>query len=370
MEVAQNKLKKSEIGLIPEDWELKAISEITKIFVGRDLNESNFSSQPDDNYKYPAFSNTVLNAGLYGYYNVPEYNGHSLTVVGRGVGLGTAFVRKGAYGAIGRLLVLFPKGNVDARYLAAYINNRVKIFTESGGIPQLTGASLGKYLIPVPNAVTEQTAIATALSDIDTLIENLEKLIAKKRNIKQGVMQELLKPKSNWILTSVDEVAKICKGEQLNKDTLAAQGEYPVMNGGIQPSGYSEKWNQNPNTIIISEGGNSCGYVNFIKTRFWQGGHCYLVDAKIHKHFLYHLLKFHEKEIMGLRVGSGLPNIQRNRLIEFSLSIPDRENQHKIASVLDGINEEITTMEHKLHKYRMIKQGMMQTLLTGKIRLI
>ena len=81
------------------------------------------------------------------------------------------------------------------------------------------------------------------------------------------------------------------------------------------------------------------------------------------------MLKFHEKEIMGLRVGSGLPNIQRNRLIEFSLSIPDREKQHAIALVLDEINEVITAMENKLQKYKMVKQGMMQALLTGKIRL-
>ena len=137
------------------EWEVKKLGEITKIFVGKDLKEENFSSYADNIFKCPVYSNTVDNEGLYGYYNIAEYQGDSLSVVGRGVGLGTAFNRNGGYGAIGRLLLLFPDINVDTKYLCEYINQRVKIFKESSGIPQLTGISLAKYKIPLPPTIEE-----------------------------------------------------------------------------------------------------------------------------------------------------------------------------------------------------------------------
>jgi type I restriction enzyme S subunit len=390
MEVTDIQYKESEIGVIPIDWEVKPLEELCRKKglvrgpFGGALKKEFFVR---DGIKVYEQQNAIYRDFSLGDYFIDLKKFEELS---RFEVKPNDFIVS-CSGTIGRIFMIpinAPKGIINQALLKITIDESIvkkqfflhyfewdefqlKIIdsTQGGAMKNLVGMAIfrdTKFAVP---SKSEQTAIATALSDTDALIENLEKLIAKKRNIKQGVMQELLKPESNWILTSVGEVATIRKGEQLNKDTLTAQGQYPVMNGGIQPSGYTDKWNQNPNTIIISEGGNSCGYVNFIKTRFWQGGHCYSVDAKIHKHFLYHLLKFHEKEIMGLRVGSGLPNIQRNRLIEFSLSIPDREKQHAIALVLDEINEVITAMENKLQKYKMVKQGMMQALLTGKIRL-
>ena len=225
--------------------------------------------------------------------------------------------------------------------------------------------------IVLPPTKAEQTAIAEALNDADALIAELEKLIAKKKAIKQGAMQELLKPKEGWEVKKLGEIADIDKGEQLNRETLSDRDTYPVFNGGISPSGYTNKWNTEKGTIIISEGGNSCGYINFIKERFWRGGHCYQVKTRIEKEFLFHILKSQEKNIMALRVGSGLPNIQRGRLIGFELIIPKDENeQKKIAQILSDMDTEIEALEKKLDKYKMLKQGMMQNLLTGKIRLI
>ena len=375
MEVTDVQYKESEIGVLPLDWEVKTLGDVGEVKMCRRVfNQETKLEGVIPFYKIGTFgkeADAYISQELYDNYrqrfSFPKTGDVLISAAGT-IGRTMVYDGEPAYYQDSNIVWIDNKEGLVLNKYLYYVLQVAKYNTEGGTIQRLYNSILKntKFICP---AKSEQTAIATALSDTDALIENLEKLIAKKRNIKQGVMQELLKPESNWILTSVGEVATIRKGEQLNKDTLTAQGQYPVMNGGIQPSGYTDKWNQNPNTIIISEGGNSCGYVNFIKTRFWQGGHCYSVDAKIHKHFLYHLLKFHEKEIMGLRVGSGLPNIQRNRLIEFSLSIPDREKQHAIALVLDEINEVITAMENKLQKYKMVKQGMMQALLTGKIRL-
>lgn len=80
---------------------------------------------------------------------------------------------------------------------------------------------------------------------------------------------------------SLGEVCEINKGKQLNKDLLLKDGKYPVMNGGIYPSGFWNEHNNCSNTIIISQGGASAGYVNFMLTPFWAGAHCYVINSKV-----------------------------------------------------------------------------------------
>ena len=240
------------------------------------------------------------------------------------------------------------------------------------------------YEFPLPPTLTEQKAIATALSDVDALITSLEQTLTKKKAIKQGAMQQLLTPphkggkrlpgfEGEWVEKTLGEVINLDKGEQLNKDTLSTDGDFPVINGGVEPSGYCEKWNRSENTITISEGGNSCGFVNLLKTKFWSGGHCYTLKIKtseVNQQYLYLFLKYMENSIMSLRVGSGLPNIQKGRLVLFICTFPiDINEQQAIAQILFDMDAEITQLETKKEKYQAIKQGMMQELLTGKTRL-
>lgn len=247
-------------------------------------------------------------------------------------------------------------------------------------LKQLPVGKLKELKIIYPS-LPEQTAIATALSDTDALIENLEKLIAKKKAIKQGAMQQLLTGKKSlpgfsgeWEVKKLGEVCVLEKGSQINKSKLTEIGKYPVWNGGITPSGFTEKYNTPENTITISEGGNSCGFVNHSKEKLWCGGHCYAITnviEKIDQLFYFQKLKFLENKIMGLRVGSGLPNIQKKNLYNLDLSFPStKEEQTAIATVLSDMDTEIDALEKSLAKYQNIKTGMMQQLLTGKIRLL
>ena len=148
-------------------------------------------------------------------------------------------------------------------------------------------------------------------------------------------------------------------------------GKYPHYNGGQTNSNFSNDYNAQ-NKIIISEGGNSCGFVNYICGKFWAGGHCYVVDdSDFNKHYLFQLLKQCEPQIMALRVGSGLPNIQSKGLRELSICYTTNlEEQTAIASILSDMDAEIDALTAKLNKLRNIKQGMMSELLTGRIRLL
>lgn len=112
------------------------------------------------------------------------------------------------------------------------------------------------------------------------------------------------------------------------------------MNGGTEPSGYYDNYNVEASTISISEGGNSCGYVQFNTSPFWSGGHCYSIQNiadKVDNMYLYHYLKSNEDAIMKLRIGSGLPNIQKKDLAMFKIIVPKIEWQIKISTFLSSL---------------------------------
>ena len=225
----------------------------------------------------------------------------------------------------------------------------------------------------------ERRSIATVLSNVDALLGRLERIIAKKRDLKQAAMQQLLTGQTRlpgfygeWEVKTVAELANVTKGTQLHISETNEEGQFPHFNGGISPSSYTDKANTAADTIAISEGGNSCGYVQLIPQRFWCGGHCYAVVPKnTDNRFLYHALKGQQTAIMGLRVGSGLPNVQKTELAGFELNVPsDLPEQTATAAVLSDMDAELAALEQRRDKTRALKQAMMQELLTGKTRLV
>jgi len=176
---------------------------------------------------------------------------------------------------------------------------------------------------------------------------------------------------SGWGQEALSDLVLIKKGEQLNKLAMDDSGKYPALNGGISHSGYTDKWNTEANTITISEGGNSCGYVNFNKERFWCGGHCYAlleVGENIDNDFLYQALKSKQDALMKLRVGSGLPNIQKRSIEEFSLLVPEsKKEQQKIAEILGTVDEDIAKTQEAIEATEKLKRGLMQELFTRGI---
>lgn len=189
--IGHTEFKETKVGRIPAEWELISLKEISEIYVGRDLDKESFSPDKNINYKYPVYSNTVSNRGLYGYYNKYGLQGKSLTIVGRGVGLGTAFSRDEEYNIIGRLLSLFPKENIDNDFLTYFINHKINFAVESSGIPQLTGKQVGTYKVAIPS-LKEQIQIAKILTQTDQKIQEEKANKARLEELKKGLMQVLL----------------------------------------------------------------------------------------------------------------------------------------------------------------------------------
>ena len=229
--------------------------------------------------------------------------------------------------------------------------------------------------------ISEQRRISAILGVWKRSIETVEALIANSRAQKQALMQQLLPqgttpPKKRlhgfsgeWREAKLGSLADISKGEQKGRASLAGEGPVPVINGGITPSGYTDHPNTSADTITISEGGNSCGYVDLITQPFWCGGHCYaLKNLKVERDYLFAVLKHRERQIMSLRVGSGLPNIQKKALSQFSIPIPPRAEQVKIGELAARADKEIAAQESQLTALRQEKAALMQQLLTGKRR--
>jgi len=167
-----------------------------------------------------------------------------------------------------------------------------------------------------------------------------------------------------WETKPISKLAHIAKGVQLNRAKIT-EGDFPVWNGGVTPSGFHSEWNTEGDTITISEGGNSCGFVNRSSQHFWLGGHCYALcdlSSEIARDYLFQSLKSNEKEIMRLRVGSGLPNIQRRDLERFPVVFPQPVEQRKIADCLGSLDDLIAAEGRKLEALRQHKKGLMQQL--------
>ncbi|QBQ64537.1 restriction endonuclease subunit S [Actinobacillus indolicus] len=255
----------------------------------------------------------------------------------------------------------FIEQYLKTKSIRAYFSNSASGSSKS--MVKINKSILEKTPLLLP-PLEEQIQIAETLSTWDNAIQTTEKLLENSRQQKKALMQRLLKG-NDWLQADLAELAVISKGSQLNKNTLLDNGQYAVINGGIEPSGYTDKFNTESHTITISEGGNSCGYIGFQKEKFWCGGHCYaLSNLKINCLFLYQLLKYNEENIMRLRVGSGLPNIQKKALESFSLSYPqDINEQQKIAEILSTADQEIETLQRKLECLKLEKGALMQRLL-------
>ena len=184
----------------------------------------------------------------------------------------------------------------------------------------------------------EQKKLIRFISLIDQRIATQNKIIEDLKKLKSAISERLFNAIKGDVVV-LEDIGDVVKGKQINGEFLSESGKYYVMNGGIEPSGFYNDYNVEANTISISEGGNSCGYVQFNACPFWSGGHCYTIQNttdNVKTEYLYQFLKSKESEIMKLRIGSGLPNIQKKDLAKFKITIPNISEQKVISAFLSS----------------------------------
>lgn len=150
---------------------------------------------------------------------------------------------------------------------------------------------------------------------------------------------------------SLGECIEIYTGIQFNKRDMSEVGTYPVLNGGINPSGFSEKYNEEKDTITISQGGASAGYVNWMDCKFWAGAHCFVVKPDndiLNNRYLYFLLKNSEQVLMQAKHGAGIPGLNRDKVKNLIMPIPPLPIQEEIVRILDHFTELTASLQAEL----------------------
>ena len=161
----------------------------------------------------------------------------------------------------------------------------------------------------------------------------------------------------------IQEICTLEKGKQIDTTCLNDSNPYQYINGGINASGFYGKYNTDENTVIVSEGGASCGYVNYVTEKFWCGCHCYkLINPKVTPKYLYYALKGNQNSIMELRTGAAMPNIKKSSFNDMNIKLDDDKNVQatvissldKIQTLIDGKNTQLKSLD-ELVKSRFIE---------------
>ena len=204
-------------------------------------------------------------------------------------------------------------------------------------INQITTSDLNSFEFFFPKNDGEKRKIGKLFDLLNERIATQNKIIEDLKKLKSAIYHKQFSNLQGKEKT-LSELAEIIKGQQINGSELSESGKFYVMNGGIVPSGYYDCYNTEADTISISEGGNSCGYVQYNNSKFWSGGHCYTLRIKptapIATQFLFHFLKWKEADIMALRIGSGLPNIQKKDLSKICIIVPTLDRQQQQIALL------------------------------------
>ena len=252
-------------------------------------------------------------------------------------------------------------------FFAYQLNGKRKVdiakVAQGVSVVHLYGEHLKRVKVAYPS-LDEQQKISSILTLLDERIATQNKIIEKLESLIKGLYERLFNIDGAAYI-QLGNVAKILKGQQINGEELSEIGSYYVMNGGVVPSGYLEDFNTPANTISISEGGNSCGYVQYNGVPFWSGGHCYTLIEPINSFnykYLFHYLKFKEQSIMALRIGSGLPNIQKKDLERFPILNVSKEEQDKMACIFDDILDRIICERQIALKYEEQKKYLLSNL--------
>ena len=364
--------------MIPEDWNVQRLSNHFRIYAGGDVPKHSLAETRSESHPYPIYANALTDKGLYGFTNEQRAKGDSLTITARGY-LGHAEYRDEEFFPIVRLLVLEPTGELDARFTAFSVNDRVNFAFESTGVPQLTAPQVGKYSVAAP-PLPEQRAIAEALRDVDGLLGGLDRLIAKKRDLKQAAMQQLLTGRTRlpgfageWEVKRLGDVAHIKTGSRNNEDKVE-DGQYPffVRSETVERI---DAWSLDCEAILVPGEGRIGDIFHYVDGRFDVHQRVYAITQfkpYVSPKFLHlYMAKNFGAWAMQNTVKATVDSLRLPTFQTFEMCIPSNlDEQTAIAAVLSDMDTELAALEARRDKTRALKQAMMQELLTGRTRLV
>jgi len=380
--------KQTGVGIVPEDWEVTTIADLAPLQRGFDLPTSQLEEG-----SYPVvYSNGVMN-----YHKVPMVKGPGV-VTGRSGTLGKVHFVEVDYWPHNTSLWVTKFNNNDPRfiyYLYSFVG--FERFASGSGVPTLNRNDAHSFHVATPSTRSEQNAIAEALSDADAYIASLEQLIAKKRLIKQGAMQELLKPTEGWVEKKLGHTATLkarIGWQGLTTAEYLSTGDYFLVTGTEFKNGYIDwdschyvsesRYKQDKNIqlkeydVLVTKDGTigKVALITYLEKPVTLNSGVFVIrpiGEAFYPQFFYYLLlsDVFTKFLNQLSAGSTINHLYQKDFVNFTYQTPVTiEEQARIATILSDMDSELAVFEEKLKKARQLKQGMMQELLTGRIRLI
>lgn len=399
--------KHSDAGMIPNDWNNPKLVQIANFENGK-AHEQFIDSQGDYIVVNSKFISTEGKVAKYSKRYISPLNKGNIAIVMSDIPNGKALAKcflvpkTNLYTLNQRIGCIKPFEEHDNDFLFFQLNrNKYFLSFDSGsGQTNLKKSEILDCPIALPPTKAEQTAIATALNDADALITALEKLIAKKKAIKQGAMQELLKPKAGWEETTILEIVENKKelfddGDWIEAEHITKDGVRLIQTGNIGVGRYVEKENKKyifkDSFIKLKCKELKIGDLLICRLAEPAGRACVLTDIgeekivtsvdvsifrpdtkNYNRIFLSNIFSTSEwfSKVTECVGGTTHKRISRSALGKIQIIIPDIIEQNRITQILSDMDSEIEALEQKLKKQKQIKQGMMQVLLTGKVRLV
>ncbi len=409
--MVENKIKpgykQTEVGIIPEDWEIKKIRDVCTLINGRGFKPHEWKSKGIPIIRIQNLNGSEEFNYFSGNYNTKiEVKSGQLLFAWSG-SKGTSFGPHIWNRPLGLLnyhtwKVDIDKNNIDKDYFFHALKSLTK-FIESNahGASALVHTQkweMEGFLLQLPPEQKEQSAIAESLNSIDELIESLDKLIEKKKMIKHGAMQELLAGEKRlpgyskvWEEKELGDFSKVFSGSSAPQgENYYINGIYPFVrvsdlsvsrrtNHLISVHDYLNKYcivskncvKAKKGTILFPKSGAAVQNNNRAQLgidAFVVSHLAAIFSEEVSNRFLYY--KLSQIDMMDYVGDKGYPSLKVSQIKKIILTIPsDQKEQTAIANVLSDMDEEIELLEKKRHKYKLLKLGMMQELLTGRIRL-
>lgn len=398
--------KQTEIGVIPEDWIVNKLGNECSFFNGlaHEQYESKFGKYTIVNSK---FVSTEGNVARFSDHLIAPLKINDIAIVMSDIPNGKALAKcfliddNDRYTLNQRIGgIRFEKHCSSFFYAILNRNSYFLSFDSGSGQTNLRKREVLDCPIPIP-PLPEQQKIAEALGDTDDLIQSLKKLIAKKKDIKQGAMQELLSGKrrlegfdGEWENVKLGSIATFLKGKSLSKSQLIVNGKHKCIHYGELFTFYKETiteiksrtdlpitentfLSQNndilmPTSDVTPNGLATASCINEEKVII--GGDVLVIRAhkqKLNGTFFSYIVSISKEKIMQLVSGSTVYHLYGSDMAKFEFNFPvEISEQTRIAQILSDMDAEIEALEKQLQKTELLKQGMMQELLTGRIRLI
>ncbi len=381
--------KQTEVGVIPAEWEVRSLEKLaTTVASGRSSVGSAFGS-------YPVYGST----GVIGYTETPAYEGDAILAARVGANAGKLNLVSGQYGVTDNTIIVRLNNRCCLPFYWRQLESkRLNSLVFGSGQPLITGTQLKALALCAP-PLPEQRAIAGALSDVDALLGALDQLIAKKRDLKQAAMQQLLTGQTRlpgfhgeWGFVKAGDVGRFRGG---NGFPTKFQGEtacdYPFYKVSDMNNEGNDTFMLDSNNWISDETRKQIGATAFPADSiiFAKVGAAVFLERKkiltkpscIDNNLAALVLdksrtdvRFIHYALLTIKFGSfvsttALPSLSGQVLSQIAFALPPLPEQTAIAEVLTGLDAELAALEQRRAKTRALKQGMMQELLTGRVRL-